>query len=261
MSPPLRGITADPLQRFSSRVINYARYRPGYPDAAIDLLVEHCGLGPGCRVADLGSGTGILTARLIATGATVHAVEPNAPMRQAAEQSLRGRAEFHSVDGAAERTTLAERSVDLLTAGQAFHWFDGPEARCEARRIAARGARVALLWNERPTEDNPFLVEYDALLRRFAPEYQSITERRANVAAMHAFAGAELVCAEFYNEQRFDLAGLTGRLLSSSYAPEAGHPAHRPMLEALNAIHARHQHGGQVTFPYRTLVYYGPFRP
>src|ERR1700704_873866 len=137
-----------PTERFSSRGENYVRYRPSYPSAAIDLLKTRCGLSPGAVVADIGSGTGILSELLLGSGARVIGVEPNDGMRAAAEALLRGEARFRSVKGTAEATALAPASIDLLVAGQAFHWFDVDQARREALRLLRSGGFAALLWNE-----------------------------------------------------------------------------------------------------------------
>ena len=120
-----------PTERFTSRADAYARYRPGYPPAAVTLLQQRCGLSAQAVVADVGSGTGILTALLLASGAQVFGIEPNDAMRAVAEASLQDWPRFRSVNGTAENTTLAPQSVDLLVAGQAFHWFDVPKARAE----------------------------------------------------------------------------------------------------------------------------------
>lgn len=243
-------------ERFSTRADNYARYRPSYPAAALDLLTERCHLAPGVPVADLGSGTGILTGLLLERGAAVFAVEPNDAMRAAAEASLASRPGFTSVRGTAEHSTLGAASVDLVVAAQAFHWFDPASARTEALRIARPGAWAALLWNERPRETHVFMDEYDSLLRRHAPEYDRVAGSRAQAATMRIFLGEAMQTAEFANEQVFDFEGLQGRLLSSSYAPEAGDPQHEPLLAGLRALFRRHEHGGQVRFPYRTLLYF-----
>jgi SAM-dependent methyltransferase len=256
--PPGPAPRRDPTQRFSSRVDNYARHRPSYPGAALELLQAQCGLSPAAVVADVGSGTGILTSLLLAAGARVYAVEPNGPMRAAAEAALGPNPRFHSVNASAEATTLAAASIDLYVAGQAFHWFDVARARAEALRIVRAGAAGALLWNERPRLGSPFHDDYDALLRRHAPEYDAVAASRADEAHMRAFFGGRMQLATFANEQRFDYDGLLGRLMSSSYAPERGHPQHEPLLAGLRALFQRHALGGTVTFPYVTLVYYAP---
>lgn len=248
-------------ERFTTRVDDYARYRPGYPTAAIELLKERCGLSAQAAVADLGSGTGILTELLLKSGARVFGVEPNDRMRVAAEAALHGYPSFVSVRGSAEDTTLAAGSVDLVVAGQAFHWFDTARARAEALRIGRAGAWGALLWNERPPELPAFLADYEALLHQHAAEYARISASRADEGRMREFFGGTMELASFPNQQVFDFEGLKGRLMSSSYAPEPGHVQHEPMMAALRAVFDRHARNGTVVFPYRTLVYFGQLKP
>lgn len=248
----------DSTQRFSSRADAYVKYRPSYPGQALELLRERCGLKPGARIADLGSGTGILTAQLLVSGTRVWAVEPNRNMREAAERLLGGRDGFTSVAGTAEATTLDSHSIDLIVAGQAFHWFDPAAARREALRILVRGGSAALLWNEHPDEPVPFLIDYEALLRRFAPEYDQVRSRRAYGPPIETFFGRMPERALFANQQVFDFEGLKGRVMSASYVPEPGQPAHEPLLAGLRETFERHQLGGTVVFPYQTLVFFGP---
>ena len=246
-----------PTERFSTRAESYARHRPSYPAAAIDLLAARCGLKPGVAVADIGSGTGILTELFLKRGAEVFAVEPNAPMRAAAESQLTGYPGFHSVPGSAEASTLAASSVALLVAGQAFHWFDVARARAEALRVLNGGAWAALLWNERPPQPSAFLADYEALLKRRAPEYTRIVASRADLRTMGEFLGPGLQVQTFPTEQVLDFEGLKGRLMSSSYAPEPGHPDHDPMIAELRGIFERHAKEGRIIMPYETLVYFG----
>jgi len=250
-----------PSERFSSRVENYSRYRPDYPQAAIELLAARCGLSTAALVADIGSGTGILTRELLATGARVIGVEPNDGMRAAAEAQLGAEARFVSVAATAEATTLAPDSVDLWVAGQAFHWFDVPKTRLEALRVLRHGGFGALLWNERPHEAGAFLADYEALLERYAPEYATITASRADEASMRQFFGGAMELATFPNQQLFDFEGLKGRLMSSSYAPEPADPGHDPLMAGLEAVFHRHQRDGRIVFPYRTLVYFAQMKP
>src|SRR6516162_11297945 len=103
---------ADAKQRFSNRVADYTRYRPSYPPALLDLLAKECALRPDHVIADIGSGTGLLSKLFLDHGNRVNGVEPNAEMRAGGEEFLRVYANFTSVDGAAEATTLADRAVD-----------------------------------------------------------------------------------------------------------------------------------------------------
>ncbi len=250
----------NPTERFSSRVENYVRYRPGYPPAAIALLQARCGLRPGAVVADIGSGTGILTQLLLERGAEVYGVEPNDGMRGAAEVLLGQTPRFHSIRGTAEDTTLEPDSVDLLVAGQAFHWFRVEPARREALRVLRPGAYGALLWNEHPSEGSAFLQDFERLARAHAPEYNQVVGSRADEAAMREFLGGTMELATFPNQQVFDYAGLIGRLMSSSWAPEAGTAQHEPLLAGMREAFERHARAGRVIFPYLTLVYYGRMR-
>src|SRR5712691_7831802 len=144
---------ADAKQRFSNRVADYVRYRPGYPPAVLDLLRTDCGLRPDHVVADIGSGTGILSKLFLENGNRVFGVEPNAEMRQAGEEYLASYDGFSSIEGSAESTTLADSSVDFITAAQAFHWFDPQAARREFARILKPGGWVVILWNDRRMEE------------------------------------------------------------------------------------------------------------
>ena len=251
----------NPTERFSSRVENYVRYRPSYPPAAIELLKSRCGLKPGALVADIGSGTGILTQLLLEAGAEVVAVEPNEPMRAAAEAQLGTQARFRSVSGSAEATTLAQSSVELLLAAQAFHWFNVERARAEALRVIRPGGIGALLWNQHPSTASAFLGDYETLVRAHASEYDQVVNSRADEASMRAYFGGSMECAAFANQQVFDYPGLVGRLMSSSYAPEPGAPGHESLLKGLRAIFERHAHADRVIFPYVTLVYYAQLKP
>lgn len=246
----------DPTLRFSNRVEDYVRFRPGYPEEAIAALASGTRVGPRSAVADVGSGTGKSAEPFLRLGCTVYGVEPNREMRLAAERLLAPYRGFHSVDGTAEATGLPDASADLVVAAQAFHWFRPEPARREFARILRPGGWVALLWNSRRTEGSPFLRAYEALLRRFGTDYAEVDHRRVDAAALRAFFGGDCRSLSFPHEQRLDVEGLRGRLLSSSYAPAAGHPDHAPMLRELEGIFAEHQTDGQVSFEYDAELHF-----
>jgi ubiquinone/menaquinone biosynthesis C-methylase UbiE len=160
--------------RFSDRVENYVRYRPGYPLAVLQELKAECGLAPSHVVADIASGTGIWTRMLLENGNHVVGVEPNVEMREAGERLLAAFPKFSSVAGTAEATTLADQSVDFVTAAQAAHWFDRERARHEFARILKPGGWLVLLWNERLTDSTAFLRDYEQLLLTYGTDYQDI---------------------------------------------------------------------------------------
>jgi SAM-dependent methyltransferase len=250
----------DPTQRFSSRVENYIKYRPGYPPAILDLLAAKCGLTTESTVADMGSGTGILTSLLLRSGARIFGVEPNRDMRQAGERLLAGQSGFTSVTGTAEATTLPDHSMDIITAGQAFHWFDREKARREFLRILRPAGWVVLVWNDRNISERPFFKAYEQLLVRYGTDYTAVNHKNVDAEVIGSFFGPRgYGQASYPNDQTFDFAGLKGRLLSSSYAPEANDPHHAPMLAALQTLFAAYQINGTVTFDYDTTVFYGQF--
>lgn len=247
----------DSTRRFSDRVESYARYRPSYPEGLLRLLREECGLAPGVVAADVGSGTGILSRLLLEHGARVYGVEPNAEMREAGEKMLAGYEGFTSVAGTAEATTLPEASVQLVTAGQAFHWFDRKRTREEFTRILKPGGYAVIAWNTPRYEASGFMRDYRRLLERFGTDWAKVNETRIDASSLVPFFGGEFEERRLENRQNLDRAALRGRLLSSSFVPGPGDPESGPMLEELTRIFDRHERGGEVVFEYAVRVYYG----
>jgi SAM-dependent methyltransferase len=244
--------------RFSSRVADYAAHRPRYPPAVYESLRTRLGVGRGSVVADIGSGTGIFAEPLLEMGCVVYAVEPNREMRAEAERALASRfAHFHSVSGTAEATTLAGRSVDLVIAAQAFHWFDPAEANAECRRILRPGGSAALVWNTRKTAGARFLEAYEALLNEFGTDYAAVRHDRADPHRLGQFFPNGLERIVFPNAQRLDLQGLVGRLLSSSYTPGPDDPRRPEMLRRTEQLFQQFQADGAVTIAYDTELYHG----
>lgn len=247
----------DTTSRFSTRADNYAKYRPDYPAAVVELLKSECGLDSTSTIADVGSGTGILSELFLRKGNKVIGIEPNASMRTVAERLLRDYSNFGSLEATAEATTLDSQSVDFITAAQAFHWFDRARAKIEFARILKPEGWVVLIWNERRLDSTPFLRDYEDLLLRYGTDYQEV--RHENVAGEIAefFAPESFQLRNLDNFQHFDLAALKGRVGSASYTPEPGHPNFQPMLLRLEEIFNQHKRNDTVTFEYDTRIYYG----
>lgn len=250
----------DPTQRFSGRVESYVRYRPHYPEDVLDLLRRECGLTRKSVVVDVGSGTGILSRLFLDNGNRVIAVEPNDEMRLAGDGQLSEYGRFTSFKATAEATTLPASSADFVTAGQAFHWFDPQRARAEFVRILKADGWTVLVWNTRRKTGTAFMEDYERLLNTFGTDYGEVEHGRwGSPERIRAFFGPRSVqLASFDNSQVFDLEGLKGRLLSSSYVPAAGEPGHGEMLREIEAVFQRHTIGGTIQFEYDTEVYYGP---
>ncbi len=210
----------NPLDRFSNRAGDYARYRPSYPAAAIAAILADLGEPGQLTAADVGAGTGI-SARLLADqGVNVWAIEPNAAMRQSAEPH----AGVTFQAGTAEQTGLPDGSVDLVTCFQAFHWFDPAKSLDEFHRILRLTGRVALVWNERD-QDDPFTAQYTQLIR-VASNQHPAEHRNLLAVETKPLASSDRFQNfrhhSFVYRQAIDLPALIGRIRSTSYLPQEG---------------------------------------
>lgn len=244
------------IERFSNRVENYVKFRPGYPAEVLQLFKAKMDLRPESVIADIGSGTGISARLFLDRGNVVYGVEPNAAMRGAAENMLKDFVNFNSVDGTAENTTLPKASVDIVAAAQAFHWFDPDKTRTEFIRILKPGGFVALMWNERQLDSTPFLREYEALLLRWATDYENVRHENIDEKRLVDFFGAPFERAECANVQSFDFDGLKGRLLSSSYMPAADDSRFPEIETNLRVLFDKHSKNGRIEILYDTRIFY-----
>jgi ubiquinone/menaquinone biosynthesis C-methylase UbiE len=254
----------NPTDRFSNRADTYRRYRPSYPAALIDLIRDTVPLHAGAPVADIGSGTGILTRLLLEAGFDVTAVEPNEAMRLAAEEYLAVFPHFHSVAAPAEQTGLPDASFEAITVAQAFHWFDPSKARHEFQRLLRPGGWVFLIRNQWQADTSPFLADYEKLLQTLGLPHEELAHRNqhaADAGRQIFFSGCQPRSATFDNPHRLDWAGLQGRFLSASYAPPPGDPRHEDYLQRLEQLFHRHARNGQVTLAQTTEVHYGRLVP
>lgn len=243
-------------ERFGALVEDYDKYRPTYPDAAMDYLALRLGPPAETTVADVGSGTGISTKPLLDRGYCVIAVEPNANMRAAAENRFHAHPGFRSVAGGAENTGLPDASVDAIIAAQAFHWFDKPAAQREFLRIHRGNGPVAILFNERLTDASDFLRGFEDTLLQHSIDYTQVNHANLKPEVFdNFFAHYERTC--FPNEQRVDLDGMLGRVRSCSYVPHPGDEGWPALEAAMVALFNAHQRDGRVAILHETQVYVG----
>lgn len=270
---PSRGNEPRPRPDLSQRVENYVKHRPRYPAEILQLLKAECLLGEGHVIADVGSGTGILAELFLQDGHRVYGIEPDPDMRAGAEYVLRQYAGFRSIAATAEETTLPDQSVDFVTAGQAFHWFDLEAARREFGRILAPGGWVVIVWNLQRAEGTPFLEamqrfwEEERFWKYDSPEaarrMKRIQAYRLNPGLVRRdyldpfFGPGAYTERVFENPLKCDLAGLQGRVLSNEPALKAGDPRYGDMLATLEEIFSRYQEDGSVTFEHDTRLVYG----
>ena len=247
----------DAKKRFSSRADDYIRYRPSYPTEAITVLRNECQLRSGHVIADVGSGTGFLSELFLKSGNRVYGIEPNEAMRKAGEEYLASYDSFVSIDASAEATTLENGTIDFVTAGQAFHWFEPAAARREFQRILKPAGWIVVMWNDR-LMDSAFAKAYEDLLVKYGTDYTSVRDSYPEIHTMQAFfAGGTVSQRDVPNAQVLDWEGLAGRLRSSSYAPLPAQPNYAPMMEALEGLFRANQENGQVHMEYSTHVYFG----
>jgi len=244
------------VERFSNRVENYVRYRPGYPSEVFDLFKTKMELSTDSVIADIGSGPGISARHFLENGNTVYCVEPNAAMRAAAESLLAAFPNFKSIDGTSEDTSLSEASVDIVTAAQAFHWFEPKKTRKEFIRILKPGGFISLIWNERQLASTPFLREYEAFLIEWANDYEQVRHENIDEQRLADFFGEAFEKAEFRNLQRLDLDGLKGRLLSSSYMPSEDDARFPELFRNLRILFDKHSENGKIEILYDTRIFY-----
>ena len=247
---------ADSTERFADRAKHYAASRPGYPDRAIAYLTEQAVLGSSRVVGDVGAGTGILTRLLAPHCQQVLAIEPNDAMRQAIGADD---PRIIPLRGQAEATGLSDRSVDSITAAQAFHWFDVEQARQEFLRVLKADGQVALLWNTRDLRSD-FDHAYEELLQQFGTDFKSVRHEEGTEQRLRRLFGHQRTETRFESQQSLSLTGLHSRLLGSSFLPGEGDPAHRTMLEVAGDLFRRHSERDRVQLHYQTEVHLGNLR-
>lgn len=252
----------DSKERFSSRVDAYREFRPRYPVEVTALLWQQCGLTPASVIADIGAGTGMLAELFLRHGNFVSAVEPNRAMRSACEELRSEYPKLTCIDGSAEATTLPDHCADFVTVGQALHWFNLERARAEFVRILQPSGWCAVIYNERRTGGNAFHDGYERILREFGADYETVRSKYPHQQKLEEFfrpphpATPAMQQASFHNAQEFDLNGLMGRILSSSYMPQPGHPRYPAMLHAVEQLFSQCQQGGHVRLEYDCVVTY-----
>ena len=246
-----------PTERFTTKAQDYALFRPRYPAELMQLLRENGAIRPNMVVADIGSGTGILTEQLLREGCEVFAIEPNRAMRAKAEELLGRLNRFHSIASRAEDTMLPDASVDLIAIGQAFHWFDLAPTRVEFLRILKPEGFLCLVWNSRDPVGGDFENDYKLLVEECCPANQKVKDLGPSVEEIADFYGGEHIHVFLPNHQDLDLGGLKGRFMSASYAPDEHEPGYVRAMESLERLFAQHAVDGKVRLHYRTEVYLG----
>lgn len=248
---------ADPALRFTGRAEDYHKYRPRYPSQIAEALESECRLTSESTIADIGAGTGLLTELFLSRGNRVIAVEPNREMREVCKRLLNHYPLLQVVDGRAEATTVTDQSVDAITVGQAFHWFELERTRTEFLRILRPQSWVALIWNLRDSDASPFLRAYQKLLHDYAVDLP-MDRRLPTTESLNGFFGSEgYRSMAFRHKEDLPCAAVVGRAVSSSCVPNRAHRQHRRFVAELRDLFLAHQEAGRVTYWQTAILYYG----
>jgi ubiquinone/menaquinone biosynthesis C-methylase UbiE len=243
------------IARFDGKSGVYSKYRPRYPSEILRILEREIGFTQKRIVADIGSGTGILSELFLENGNTVYCVEPNLEMRRTAEKNLKGFVpRYVSIEGAAEATNLRGDSIDLIAVGQALHWFDFVKARTEFRRVVKKRGHIAIVYNHRK-EKGEVEMAYKTIVDKFARNRAKVPDADDAYAAKFLSAGFKKFIVP--NSQTLDLQGMLGRLASASYMPNSTSPEWTKLKRDLRRVIDEFGSDGIATLHYDTVVYLG----
>ena len=248
-------------KKFTGKAAAYSKYRPDYPSAYIDYLMQSNSLNLDSTIADIGSGTGILTQQLLDKGFQVHAVEPNDNMRIEAETKLKNYPNFISHNASAEHTGLSNNSIDLITAAQAFHWFDKTLFKIEAKRILKKDGNVSLVFNNRILSD-PLIIENATICRTYCPGFKGFSNGIFNnnkefQRVIQGFYKDKFEYREFEHPIPFHLDGFIGRNLSSSFSISSNDENYMNFIDALTELFYKYSKDGVLMMPNLTISYQG----
>lgn len=248
----------DSKKRFSDRVQDYVQYRPSYPKEIILFLEKTIKLTTDSIIADIGSGTGILTKLFLDHGNKVFGIEPNPDMRSAGESFLKNYQNFTSIVGSSEKTSLPDNSVDIITAGQAYHWFDKELAKIEFKRILKESIddNIVLIWNTRDNNTD-FNKDLEDFITSYSTDYKKVSQTEDKDKNRNHFFGIEFKKQIFKNQQILDYQGLKGRLLSASYMIKKTDNKFLSFQKDLKEIFENYQVNNKVIIDYETEVFFG----
>ena len=246
----------DNTKRFSNKVENYVRYRPSYPTGVIKYLVDTVGINSKSTVADIASGTGMLSQLLINRVKKLYCVEPNNEMRQYSEGILKKYNNCSVINGSAETTNLEDNSVDFITVAQAFHWFNTQNSINEFKRILKPSGIMILIWNNR-VNNTEFLKVYDDSLKKYAIDYNELNHQNITDNELNKYFKNEMIKKTFNNYQEFDIEGVMGRVLSCSYAPPEESENFKKLKKSLKESFNKNAVDSIIHFNYETELFWG----
>lgn len=247
----------DNTLKFTGRANVYAKARPNYALEFIDFLYNDVGMNSSSIIADIGSGTGILSNALLEKGSTVYCVEPNNDMRKTAENNLSDFTNFHSVRGTAENTTIGTGCVDFIVVAQAFHWFNVENFKIECQRILNPNGKVILVWNSR-VSTSEFVKENALICKKYCPNFAGFSGGVEHIDGNIAgFFNNNFELRRFSNDLKFDKIKFVERCMSASYSLKEADREFKSYIFELEALYEKYSVDDILTMPNETIAYIG----
>ena len=247
----------DYTHKFDGRAADYAAARPSYAEGLFDCLFERYGLAAGIPVADVGAGTGLFTEQLLKRGCIVYAVEPNEDMRHEAESRLSMYGGFISIAGDAARTGLADHSVHMVTAAQAFHWFDKELFKNECKRILKENGTIAIMWNFLD-----YKKELEGKIIDIQKKYTKLTfnaseEKQRDEDIIQFFGENKYKLKIYENNYLQNYENFIGNQLSMSYSLKESDEKYNEYVSKFKKLFEEFSEDNMVTIHNNTYCYFG----
>lgn len=202
--------------------------RPTYAPECVDFLYQKLNLSSSSVIADIGAGTGILSKQFLDKNCHVISIEPNSDMYQECKKNLSGYAKSIQIQGSAEKMPIPDKSVDLLTVGTAFHWFDKTQFKNECRRVLKNGAYVAIMRICNNSDGDKKMEQIHHYLQE---DYDD---------AEMFFGTGNFIAKQFEYSLEYDLNREINHLLSSATAPLPEDEKFQPYVEKIKAVYEKY---------------------
>ena len=246
--------------KFTGMAQEYAKYRPAYPENLYKFLYHSLDFSQQKILADIGAGTGKFSLPLLENGYKVYCIEPNQDMKDKMDETSGVYENYVGICASAERTTLANQSVDHIVCAQAFHWFHESLFKEECRRILKPGGNVVLIWNTRDANDEMNKVHY-SINKQYCPEFKTFSGGYNKIDPDQFndfFSNCPCDYKVFENTPHYESADIfIGRCLTGSYAPKKSNHNYTPYVDALKNMCEKYASHQDLMIKSNTVIYWG----
>ena len=204
------------------------------------------------KIAEIGSGTGILTKQMIEFGCDTFAVEPNIEMRKIADRKLNQFNNYNSIAATAENTTLNSNSIVLIIVAQAFHWFNKEQFMNECHRIQKK-MNIVLVWNTKNPEQ-PYIKDLEIVNKRYCKDFKGFSGGICEEEIRYFFNN-KLSIYNFINDCELDYNGFQNAILTASYAPNENNENYKDYISEIQNIFIKHSTKNKIKILNNTIAY------